>query len=518
MKIRLSAFLIALLLLLPALPAAAQDALPDAVRALCDRAYPAHIIARWDGWGDDAQGQFALVLHAEQDNILCIAEKAEGEAAYRFTVENTHAVQDGDTLPSVFIDNLDALYYAYTDGNVKTEYVSMKKNGEWQAVGTVRRDVSHAAYDLETTMSVRGGALCYERQRYDKNENPMDSSDLAQPMEIPVSTAFAKGMKLAAFDIGSVSTTGYEIPAVPGLCDGLLAAGDTLVQVNAQEDAIIMLVRKADGMLRLRLTDGWDEYKNGYAVIETGDLPQNAHMDTFHASAARTLHLKYGDDIFNFGRGYDGKWRLSSVQARDDFAVHYDGISDWESGGYLRNDGVVYGASPWHADITRLDMNALPTTIKEAVAKLDRSAYAVVNNPNPQDRLHLREQPKKGAASLGKFYNRTPVQVLGMDGEWTHVRIGSEAEGIEGWMMSEYLAFGGSVSRVECAFPQMFYRENEFAVYILDAPGNAKTRRYMEEWPGAYIIGVVGDEWYVVMTKDGCVGYMKQSLFEAGNG
>ena len=489
------------------------------MRALCEQAYPAHIIARWDGWSDGVQAQYALVLHETEDNVLCIAEKAEGEAAYRFTVNNTLAVREGSQLPTVYIDTLDMLYYAYTDGDTKTTYSCEKRNGEWQDVGVIHQNFSHAEYDVETICSIRNNRLTYQKSRYDKNENHLDSSDLVQPMPVPVSREYVRRMKLAEFDIGSLSVTGRDMPVVPGLCHGLLAEGDVLEQVNVQEEAVIMLVKKADGTLRLRIADGWDEYANDYAVIETGALPENAVMDTFHASAARTLHLHVGGDIFNFGRDYDGKWRLSSVQADESFAIHYDGICDWESGGYLRNDGVLYGASPWNADITQLDFSVLPRTVKEAAAALDRSAYAVVNNPDPADRLHLREAPKKGAASLGKFYNRTPVRVLGMDGAWTHVRIGSEAEGIEGWMMTEYLAFGSGVSRVESAFPQMQFRENAFGVYLLDAPeSGANTRRHMQEWPDAYIIGVVGDQWYVVMTHDGGVGYMLQSLFWEGNG
>ena len=190
-------------------------------------------------------------------------------------------------------------------------------------------------------------------------------------------------------------------------------------------------------------------------------------------------------------------------------------MSDWNNSIYSRNDGVIYGISPWNADITELDLCALPTTFAEAVSQLDSSPYMFVNNPNPEDRLHLRVKPQKGAASLGKFYNRTPVYVIEESGDWAHVRIGSEESGLEGYMMTKFL----TRDSVACAFPQMQYSESAQGVYLLDAPtAGAATRRHMDEWPGAYLIGVVGDEWYVVMTEDGCVGYIRQSLFWAGNG
>lgn len=63
--------------------------------------------------------------------------------------------------------------------------------------------------------------------------------------------------------------------------------------------------------------------------------------------------------------------------------------------------------------------------------------YAVVNNPDPEDRLNLRSQPSRDAASLGKYFNGVMVQVLGSAGNgWARVRVGAT----EGYMMTEYLA------------------------------------------------------------------------------
>lgn len=51
---------------------------------------------------------------------------------------------------------------------------------------------------------------------------------------------------------------------------------------------------------------------------------------------------------------------------------------------------------------------------------------AVVNNPNPQERLNLREQPSEAAASLGKYYNGVAVQVdENLNNGWVHVTIGN---------------------------------------------------------------------------------------------
>lgn len=67
---------------------------------------------------------------------------------------------------------------------------------------------------------------------------------------------------------------------------------------------------------------------------------------------------------------------------------------------------------------------------------------AVVNNPNPQDRLNLRASPSTSSTSLGRYYNGTQVKVYERGATWCYV----EVQGIRGYMMTTYLYFGGSGS------------------------------------------------------------------------
>lgn len=64
---------------------------------------------------------------------------------------------------------------------------------------------------------------------------------------------------------------------------------------------------------------------------------------------------------------------------------------------------LYLGTHPW-SDITRIDWSTLPTTEEEAADCVNGSGYAMVKNPDPADRLHLRTEPTKSAASLGKYY------------------------------------------------------------------------------------------------------------------
>ena len=165
----------------------------------------------------------------------------------------------------------------------------------------------------------------------------------------------------------------------------------------------------------------------------------------------------------------------------------------------------------------KVSVEQWPTRQEEAVARLDTDAYAFVNNDNPKDRLHLREKPDRKAKSLGKFYNRTPVQILSWDGDWAHVRIGAGDANLEGYMMTRYLVRGGGNRDVSCAFETLM---------TVDALGDGApiyrvpddTVEAFGRFLGDYVIGVYGDDWVIAMTWDGDVGYVRRADLWAGNG
>ena len=79
--------------------------------------------------------------------------------------------------------------------------------------------------------------------------------------------------------------------------------------------------------------------------------------------------------------------------------------------------------------------------LKKGVYSIDGrldQAIAVVNNPNSQDRLHLRVQPKPDSISKGKYFNGALVFVHHVRNGWAKVRIAEET----GYMQAKYLLFG----------------------------------------------------------------------------
>jgi len=508
----LAALAILLCLLAAVCQAEGEWTPPRSVIELCEAAHPGYAVAAYDGWGNETRGQTALVLHRDTSNILCIAEKAEGDAAYALTIDNDRALHEGEIIPNLLIDTGgDVLFYSYGDELHMTRYHSVKQNGVWSAVDVEELNSSFSEWDEELWISVHDGYLCFEHSRWDKLENQLPGGYKLLP--VPVSPAYAESMRLAVYDYDALTPGWGAVRAAEGLCDGLLEAGDTLLNVSVQKKNLVMLVKKADGTRRIRIAD------ENYSVIESGPAPDDAGMDAFHMGEGQLFLVTDGGyQYFNFERGVDGRWYFHNAQGEETYSLCYDGVKDWEKhSGIGNNDGITYGDMPWSADITRLDLRALPRTSAEAVSRLDTSHYAFVNNPDPADRLHLRTKPEKGAASLGKFYNRTPVRILEEKGDWARVRIGREDTGLTGWMMKKYLAYGGEREDVHCAFQYLSQLEEYEDTALLAEPRAGAASRGKVNG-SFYVIGVCGDEWMILMTDDGTVGYFPSAGLWTGNG
>lgn len=82
----------------------------------------------------------------------------------------------------------------------------------------------------------------------------------------------------------------------------------------------------------------------------------------------------------------------------------------------------------------------------------DSEVPAHISNPDPTDRLHLREAPEKNAKSLGKYYNGVVAQLKGFtnDGFWVKVNL----YGREGYMMSEFITVEGKTNNTYYGIPE----------------------------------------------------------------
>ena len=291
----------------------------------------------------------------------------------------------------------------------------------------------------------------------------------------------------------------------------------SVMALDLHGEELVLMLDRSDGMLILRVAT-WDGSE--YDVQENINVPAGSTLDTAHLEDGETgfWYLRGEDEwvYVGFHRGSDGRWELAS-QNNGVLRFSWAGVTD--ASFTLRNLRV--GTYPWD-NFWSIDIASLPLDLDGALAFRNTDGWAVVNNPNPEDRLHLRAKPDKGATSLGKFYNGTPVRVLGTQGAWTHVKLG--LDGLEGWMMTEYLAFGTAMDAVGAAWPELGLTEAEYAVPVhavrREPKQNAAVAWEMDtfsiyDWA---IIGVAGDDWYVLMDEQGRVGYVPQAWYSAGNG
>ena len=500
--------------------ACAEEAaqLPQAVLDLCAMAHPGYEIVRHDGWGDESRGQFALILSRDGDNILCMAEKAQDEAIYRLTIDNTNAVYDGDMLPSVLIDTGgDSLWYTsvYADGS-SAHYGALKENGQWSRVSALSYWPKEDGF-TGIWVGVSNGMLSYEETDEDENENIRDRWTYAP---VAVTPEFTQSLELASFNINTFAAEPwnglYLMIGNEAFARSQSAPGETIRDMDISRVHAARLFETADGGSLLRVDDWNGTFYHTAVMLRFAD---GAALDTYHAGDG-IVYVDCGGMSYVIRRSDAGSWYLEGVDEGSgvrtigpDYAA-----PDGQTTVY-RNDGYIYGESPW--GILRGRDMALDGSYEAMFARMDQADYALVHNPDPEDRLHLRAAPDKGAHSYGKFYNRTPVRVLERGNTWTKVQIGRGGAVMTGYMMTKFLAFDeAEKAALACAFPQKLLREDQTnGVHMYAEPREtAVTGRLFQQSSDDFIIGVSGDDWYIVLRADGAVGYVPRHAFWDGNG
>lgn len=105
-----------------------------------------------------------------------------------------------------------------------------------------------------------------------------------------------------------------------------------------------------------------------------------------------------------------------------------------------------------HVYVPALDCTGFVHASVDALVETNAvvQSRAWVYNPDSADRLNLRQHPSTDAASLGKYYNGVPVDVLELaQNGWVKVRI---CEAATGYMQAKYL----SAYKVATAFPLVY--------------------------------------------------------------
>lgn len=483
-------FLLIFLLMTLALPALGEE-LPREVSALLKSAHPEHALTQVVSGGSPA----IAVMSRGDSHVLCIAEKKD--SAWALTVDNPTALHRG-VQPSFLWEGGNSLYWRYTDMQrdgftyIDEYHASLTPDG-WSDVDLISYETGS---NFERTVAWQEGSIYMHLADYDQEGNPMGAEKLSPPYLLP---GLKDKVSLAAFDI-SLFPTGPSALNLQQLLDAL-APGYTVVD-GVAGDAIALLADKADGTRRF-IGLAWDGQV--WNVTESTPLPGNQYCDSFHSSGDKLL-IGSNEDYVTVSLQGDQRWRVSFIGREDWFSIGENWI-DLE--GQRR-----YGTLPFSTNVTSMTWDALPSSWAEATALLDQSDWAVVNNPDPADRLHLRRAASRSAASLGKYYNGTPVQVLAREGDWAQVRV----FGVVGWMMDKYLAYGDAGNAVTPAMPQMFVKD-EYTRGVPLYPDTDGRFPITQADGNVWILGLIGDDWYhVLLPWDGVSGYVQQYTVWPGNG
>ena len=193
------------------------------------------------------------------------------------------------------------------------------------------------------------------------------------------------------------------------------------------------------------------------------------------------------------------------------------GNVDIEDGNRLSREQYLHGSFLFERDLTKVDVSGLPRSLAEAFALVDTDGYAMVKSDKPTDRLHLRTGPSTDAASIGRYYSGTPVQILENQGEWAKVSVC----GTQGYMMTIFLAFERDMLNVERWFLDKVLigiEDDGFAgVNVYAMPDNSSA--IVGVITGTpHIIATVGENWYHILCNDGLTGYVEARHFWDGNG
>ena len=440
----------------------------------------------WDGGAVLDGDMLSYYAAGESEPVATIPLDEDLRSWFVFADELPYTPEEARQLAGITESVAADLYPGYTLGS----YASSNGGSE-----------AEAAY-----MKVADGMLHVRRVSLKAGEGAVSEVDC---MPVPLSAELLARLETEGADaLLDISGYGSLFLTEAGLDTSVIPVGKVL-DSDLQADTLVLLVEDRSGDYR-RLTlvsrEGSD-----YRIESTLPLPEDASLDIFHAGDG-VISLEWGNWQAGYQRRNDGRWLLTWVMHDDEESSLMETVAfcgtrkEWSSGS---TGGMRFG-TPAGVDLMQAEMIAWPVT----GLLLDQTGWAVVSNPDPEDRLHLRTRPDKGAASLGKFWNGTPVRVLEEQDGWCRVEIGTDGH-LTGWMMKKYLAFGAAMDDVACAFPQLVTKEAcEGVPLYLTADGQGLTTPAGEWW----IAGVVEDDLYVILTDLGETGYAPQSWFTGGNG
>ena len=220
-------------------------------------------------------------------------------------------------------------------------------------------------------------------------------------------------------------------------------------------------------------------YANGWAKVQIG--PLDGYMMTQYLSdekQASAMPLA------------EGAWQGTTLYALPDIQSNSQQLNGYEQ------LCIMGFRDEWcHVYVPALDCTGFVHTSMDALVETNAvvQSRAWVYNPDSADRLNLRQHPSTDAASLGKYYNGVPVDVLELaQNGWVKVRI---CEVATGYMQAKYL----SAYKVATAFPLVYTTHPQ--QLRLEPRSSGKAVEPIQAGTSMTVLGVCGP-WYHVVDEN----------------
>ena len=487
----------------------AENELSSEVTALFQNAFPTHTMTLSDQWGPTA----AAVLSDGNKQVLCLAEEKNG--AWELVVSNPTALrQDADVI-SLHLDTDETLFWSYnTYDDLSETYHAARLGEQWRVLSMMSSEIHGNGNISEYHLWYGEGRLKYSTYFCDENENILSINDYE-----PIPAAWLEEwMPLNVYDDtrfpkpNTKYTHSWLSDEVTALAAAELFPSDTYLGGCANREHLEFFLKRPNGE-RVIASCRFEE-KDGWRITISTPLPEGTTYGLENFSSS----LVIGDLLVSIGTVDKTTCGVTYIYNTADNCSGERMFSlgqNWITGDVPNGYGNCFGDHPW-SDITLIDWSTLPHSLEDALMRLDTSDWAVVNNPNPADRLHLRVKADRGAKSLGKYYNGTPVRILEKKGDWVHV----DVFGVTGWMMKEYLALGSAGHAVEAVFPSRVAIEAKADHFVYAEPETGHPiANYQDTQHGLLVLAIVGDDWYHAwFPEENLTGYVQQSDWWEGNG
>ena len=467
-------------------------------------------------WGDTA------ACFAETDGVkrLILLERQDG--AWQIEIDNpTALIQDRDW-PQLLLDSDNAVFWTYilSDTEIMWYHSYRNADGRWSPVDQFHGNSGFGEYThiWDTSWDgLNGGEITRTFSISDENDNDYGE----HVMQILPASWLADCIWLEDFDVSRFPTffaETYDDYASENErffreAAAALMPEYTFVKGMLKNGTMHFLMEKPDSS-RVYVICEYMSHRE-VRLIESSPLPAGTELgyENFTDSLwidGRCVTIQL---LFDGTAGIEYIYDDAACSEESEGFLFFGHRTVWD-GSVVPMQAMLYGDHPWD-DITQINWNTLPHNLSEASAQMDSGNYAMVVNPNPADRLHLRERADKRSRSQGKYYTGTPVEILSVEGDWVRLAIGGQ----RGFMMKRYLTFGqpGSALKLDLsALPQLSPKDAILKAYQQPQSGSYTTR-----WQDSSmrVIGIIGDEWYHVwFPATGEYGFVRQSDLTAGNG